>query len=261
MSKKKKKILNENAKYSKKNKELTEMKNKENNMTLYGKFMLMAVLSFLALSIEYSVAILENVIYKKEELVSIMQISGHYLLTAILWIIVFFGIRDFSLKKYDTDIFNYNKKPALQGLMFATLIVATKLLLYYKILGNFQIVLEYNNTLKVFQENEAILPFISKVIYLFVRNLIFLLIIFYAQEAFDRNTEINNKKRNLMRYIGGGFIFALTYGLINIINYNLGLPQIIFFIFIPITCGFMYKQLLNKNIYYTYIYLTFMFII
>lgn len=125
----------------------------------------------------------------------------HWIITCITWGIITYIILKVSKRRYGFDIFISEGKMKMWQWLCIILCVVFSLGVSYWDWKGFKVVKEF--------ESNGLLKFTFQYIYYFFETILFVLILVYAQKAF----ELWFKKKNVPY---GGIILALTWGLVHI---------------------------------------------
>ncbi len=172
-----------------------------------------------------------------------MQIILHWILTCITWGITAVLLIKASKSKYQFDLFSKYEKMKLWQWFAIVFCILYSIVTSYLDWGGFKIIKEY--------QNKGPLLFTVQHIYYFVETILFMLIIVFAQKAFEvwfKNTNIPF----------GGIICGITWGFAHAFTKGslwIGLNGIIF----GFILGVAYL-LVNRDIKKTYLVMLIMFI-
>ena len=162
-------------------------------------YLILAMLAFAGLGLEVVLAIfLEPLLYHApmQSWTDLMNIS-HWIITCAVWGLLGWGIIHFARKRYGYDLFEKKNKPAAwQWSVVAVLVIASLVYSW----------LDWNGS-KVVREFNANGPvkFIFQYIYYCFEAALFLLIIVFGQEAFEKWFRFKH-----IPY--GGILAAVTWG-------------------------------------------------
>jgi hypothetical protein len=226
-----------------------------NEKTRKWPFLVLALLPFVFLACEFIVVLIDLLIYGTSDYAEISKIGIypmliHWFLTVIIWGIGLWFSYKIS-KKLGFNPFEYKDKPSLKNLIIVgILIIIVTTLSYIMWEMRFKPIVELNGMINRYG-NQGIITFIGQYIYYIVESGLFTAIIVFGQHFGEKVF----KKTNIP---WGGILCALTWGLGHIITQN-SITGISTFI-VSIIFGITYL-LLRKNVKYTYIILTIMFMI
>lgn len=170
-------------------------------------FFSLGMLAFAGLGLEMIYAyVLEPMIYgaTMQEWNS-MQSIIHWIITCITWGIIGYLLILTSKRNYGFNLFETaNKMTVLQWVAVILCVILT-LIASYLSWNGFKVIREF--------QNKGLLLFIFQYIYYAVETVLFMLIIIFAQKAF----EVWFKRKNIPY---GGIICGLTWGLAHIFSKN-----------------------------------------
>lgn len=212
---------------------------------LNGKsFCNLALYAFAGAGLEILLLIIEQMIYSKNfsQWNSIQQCT-HLFLTSVAWGTIIFSLFLISKNKYDFNISNLKEKPNIDNWKFVILISIISVAITTILWGGVK-------PIKELQSNGLIIWLFQNIYYCFESGIILLIIIFGQKYG-----EIRFKQENM---IYGGIFLSLSWGLIHMLTQ--GFATGIFTLIMSIAYGLIYL-LLNKNIKFTYLIITLIFIL
>lgn len=173
-----------------------------------------------------------------------MQTIIHWTLTCITWGIIAFLLIKASKNKYQFDLFSKQEKMKWWQWFFVTLCILYSVAASYQSWNGFKVLIEF--------QKRGPLLFTFQYVYYLVETILFMLIIVFAQKAF----EVWFKKKNIPF---GGIICGITWGFAHAFTKGsiwIGLEGIV----LGFMLGIAYL-LVNRDIKKTYIVMLLMFII
>ncbi|MDF2984491.1 MAG: hypothetical protein K0R50_1, partial [Eubacterium sp.] len=205
-------------------------------------FLALGLYTFAGFGLEVLLSmVLPNLLGIKSSEYSTTHHCIHWVLTCVLWGSITVFLLHLSKTKYSFDILKNNHVITPKGWFIAIIITVAAIMITTIVLKGFKPVTEYNGLVKFIFQN---------IYYLFEAALIVLTIIFG-----QRFGELITKKGNLP---WGGLFLAMTWGLVHILLQDLNTG--IYTFIMAILYGIVYVAL-NKNTKYSYILITFMFIL
>ena len=166
------------------------------------KYLLLSLSAFLAICLELIHAYgWEPLVFGSE--LTTWQIILHWIITCLTWGAAAYLLIRIAKNKLGFDLFAKTKKMKLWQTFVVLLGIIISCASSYFAWGGFKVLLEF--------KNNGLLLFIFQYLYYVVETLLFLLIIIFAQKAF----EIWTKKRDIP---WGGIICGLTWGIVHIIS-------------------------------------------
>lgn len=209
-------------------------------------FLLLSISAFGGLGLEAIYAyLLEPIIYGQQmQEWNTMQSIIHWIITCITWGIVAFWLFKTSKKNYQFDLMVKGTKMNIWQWVGLLLCVAFNLTINYLDWNGFKIIITY--------QRFGALKFTFQYLYYAVETILFMLIIVFAQKAF----EVWFKRPNIPY---GGIICGITWGFVHAFTKGclwIGIEGII----IGFTYGVVYL-LLNRDIKRTYPILFIMFML
>ncbi len=217
------------------------------NKKMGWKYLLLALISFIAILEELLIVYIEISIYgltMNFKTWTIAQSLLHWTITCILWGVSAYFIVDYANKNMDFELKKDNKKIEFWKHIAIIFILCLTIFISYKNWNGLKIIREYNNL--------GMAKFIFQYIYYFFESVLFTLIIVFAQKGF----EIIFRRPNI-NY--GGIICGLTWGLGHILsksNIEVGLLGLVY--------GFLFGSiyiLLDRNLIKTFPIIFLMFIL
>lgn len=209
-------------------------------------YLLLSLTAFGGLGLEVLYAFLiEPIIYKAPmQEWNDAQIILHWIITCITWGLVAAYIAKTAKKEYDFALFK--KTESMKGWQYAAVIggIFLSVLMSYIDWNGFKVIIEF--------QKKGILLFVFQYIYYAFETVLFMLIIVFAQKAFE--IWFGNRK---IPY--GGIICGLTWGLAHIFmkgSLIIGLEGLL----LGFMLGVAYL-LVNEDIKKTYIVLLLMFVL
>ena len=165
------------------------------------KYLLLSFATLLAICLEFVHSYIWEPFVFGDELTK-WENSLHVLITALSWGVAAYLIARIAKNKLDFDVLTKGSKMKLWQVSAVLLGIAISVSAVYLQYGKFRLVLEYNQdvTYMVFQY-----------FYYMVEALMILLIVIFAQKAFD----IWTKKPNVP---WGGIICAVTFGILHFVS-------------------------------------------
>lgn len=207
-----------------------------------SNYLYLGLYAFAGFGLEILLSILlPNILGIKYSDYSLVHHSIHLALTCLLWGAMTIFLVNLSKKKYSFDIMKCKEIPNSKQWLGAIAIAVLAIVITTIVVGGFKPVQEYNGIVKFILQN---------IYYLFETALI-LLTIAFGQKFGDMIIKREN-------FPSGGIFLALTWGLVHILTQNL-LTGIYVFV-MAILYGIVYL-LLKKNIRYSYILVSIMFIL
>ncbi|MCL2065428.1 MAG: hypothetical protein FWG98_13805 [Candidatus Cloacimonetes bacterium] len=212
------------------------------------QYILLAFIAFFGIALEVVYAfVLGPLVFGKppEEYTTIQDIL-HWVVTCITWFFVAYFLINIAKNKLSFDIFNKSNKMKLWQWVAAFLCIAFALYVGYNQRAGFKVILEYKHL--------GWLRFIFQYLYYFAETVLILLIIIFAQKAF----EVWTKKKTVP---WGGIICAITWGLAHAVSrgyfdIQTGLLATLY--------GFLFGAvylLTNRNVKISFVVLFFMFVL
>lgn len=212
---------------------------------LNGKnFCNLALYAFAGAGLEILLLIMEQMIYSKgfSQWNSIQQCI-HLLSTSIIWGGIIFSLLSISKNKYDFNVFNLKENPTIDNWEFVILISIISIAITTILWGGIKPIKELHN-------NGLIIWLFQNIYYCFETGIILLIIIFGQKYG-----EIRFKKEKMMY---GGIFLSISWGLVHVLTQ--GFATGMFTFSMSIAYGLIYL-LLNKNIKFTYLMITLIFIL
>lgn len=210
---------------------------KEKSYKWYDYFLL-GILAFFALGLELILVIIERLIFKG------INYILHWILTSVVWGIISLALVKYSKNSKGFDIFMYKKRPEFKYLLISIVILLLVVIfsnaLFWK---GFKPLVEFKNL--------GFVKFIFQYIYYLFEMILVTLIIVFGQktgELLFRNTTIP----------WGGILLGFTWGLFHTFTQD-PITGVVLFVG-SILFGSVYI-LLQKNVFYTYIFLFLMFVL
>ena len=166
------------------------------------KYLLLSFGAFLAICLEFIHAYgWEPFVFGNE--LTIWQNILHWIITCLTWSIASYLLIRIAKNKLGCDLFAKTRKMKLWQTLVILLGIIISCASSYFAWDGFKVIIEF--------KNNGLLLFLFQYIYYVVETLMFLLIIIFAQKAF----EIWTKKHNVP---WGGIICGLTWGIVHIIS-------------------------------------------
>lgn len=167
----------------------------------------------------------------------------HWSLTCVLWGTVAYLLVRNSTKKLRYAVLEEKKKPANQKMMAVALLMVLALIAKYMVIGGFKIVMEMTSLGGV--------QFIFQFIYYLFETALIVLAIVFGQRFFENLT-------NCKVVPFGGIFLACTWGLVHVLTQDFMTG--IYAVVSAVVYGVIYV-LLNKNIRWSYLLISILFII
>ena len=211
---------------------------------LSQKYLTLSLITFLLFMLElFSLGILEPLLFNENySNYTTSQKGLHWILTVTLWLISSICIVIYS-NRLDEKInyFNYQKLNLKNWIMIVLLLITCKVITFIdwqtlKMIGEFN-------------KKKDIYLFITQYLYYFVEVFLVLLIVIFAQKAFDL------WRGSPSTIPIGGLFLALTWGAFHFISTGGDLWNGFSCILFSVICGFAYL-FLNRNIPLFYLFLS-----
>ncbi len=167
----------------------------------------------------------------------------HWSLTCVLWGTVAYLLVRNSTKKLRYAVLEEKKKPANQKMVAVALLMVLALIAKYMVIGGFKIVMEMTSLGGV--------QFIFQFIYYLFETALIVLAIVFGQRFFENLT-------NCKVVPFGGIFLACTWGLVHVLTQDFMTG--IYAVVSAVVYGVIYV-LLNKNIRWSYLLISILFII
>lgn len=202
-------------------------------------YFLLGVLAFWGLGLELFLISIESLILN-----GTINYTLHWILTTIVWGIVAFVLVKYSKNSKSFDVFIYKKRPNLKNLLISlgilfTIIISSNVLFW----RGFKPFIEFRNL--------GFVKFVFQYIYYLFEIMLVTLIIVFGQKAGEllfRSTITP----------WGGILLGFTWGLTHTFTQGY-ITGIVLFV-VSIIFGSIYI-LLQKNIFYTFVFLFLMFVL
>lgn len=207
------------------------------------KYLWLSLITFMAFLLEYfALFVIEMLVLKMDIMhYTAHQRSVHHWIMVVLWLIYLGLILLYTYKQHSFSIFDRKKKSSNNILIVLICFVGCKIMTF----------LDWH-TLKVIGEahGKTYFQFISQYMYYILEVVIVLLIIIYAQKAFD----IFIKKESSTPF--GGIVLALTWGMFHFVSRGVGLEiwNGISCMIFSILAGIMYVKL-DRDYLYSYLFI------
>ena len=177
------------------------MEQKERTGTL--SYIIMAVAAFMAVWLEVIIVLLEPFIYGKNVEFSDWTIILHWILTCAAWSTAAFFLLKYAITHCGFKLKESTENPILWRLLIIAVLFSLSVFISYKAWNGFKILIEFKNL--------GILKFFIQYLYYFIETVLFVLIIAFAQKAFELQFKT-------AKVPFGGIFCAATWGLTHIVT-------------------------------------------